>query len=138
MKKFISKLQFNPLFVNSQSGKRILLSNTLKAVMVVLLLFANSGFAAKSSPTSGEKPPRSTHHQTTKCWACNGSGQCSNCSGTGKLQCYNCGGTGSITDPYTGKTTTCNVCRGTGQVHCNHCNGSGTCSVCHGTGQTGK
>jgi hypothetical protein len=92
------------------------------------------------------------------CGACNGTGKCPACQGTGETRCNTCQGTGSQRCGVCsgkGKTTmltpdgpveqACIRCDGTGKIACTSCMGSGThkcyqcrggaCIYCRGTGR---
>lgn len=60
---------------------------------------------------------------TVPCPKCDGSGNCTNCGGTGKVDCDNCDGSGR-----------CPHCDGWGEVDCQRCDGTGiiTCPDCGG------
>ena len=74
-------------------------------------------------------------HGTGKiCQSCGGTGDCLNCSGTGKTRCSLCSGTGK---------EGCFICSGAGTADCDACGGSGTdymsgepCEDCGGSGKT--
>jgi RecJ-like exonuclease len=67
---------------------------------------------------------------TADCSACNGSGSCTNCDGTGQTTFYMVGST----EPH---YMTCTWCKGSGK--CGACGGSGqktsNCNACNGRGQ---
>lgn len=64
-----------------------------------------------------------------KCPRCEGSGQCSDCQGTGQIPCPNCEGSGQRTSSR-GSTYPCKSCKGQGQVDC-----SPRCPSCEGSGE---
>ena len=77
--------------------------------------------------------PLSSYGAEKKCSSCNGSGSCTVCMGTGKMQCVGCYGTGKRSSG-----DKCTSCKGTGKVSCPTCKGSGKCKTCIGTGKTGS
>lgn len=68
------------------------------------------------------------------CTACNSTGQCGYCNGSGGLPCACCNATGNEIDS-NGQTVICHCCNGSGKIFCRNCNGSGKCGTCHGSGQ---
>lgn len=64
----------------------------------------------------------------SNCPRCEGTGQCVECKGTGKVTCPTCQGTGKRTTP-NGTEFDCKTCKGTGQIDC-----ALKCDSCQGTG----
>jgi hypothetical protein len=133
MKKSIFKKTPFSLYAYPRT-KSVFSANAIKVLFMALLLLAGSGFTVRANVNPPAKIHKTAHHHARKCWACNGSGKCSSCSGTGQKTCWHCGGSGTIRDYYNDKTTDCNICGGKGTLRCGSCDASGLCSTCHGTG----
>ncbi|MBX3401600.1 MAG: hypothetical protein KF873_22955 [Gemmataceae bacterium] len=100
---------------------------------------------SKSSPTP---PPDGSTSDTTetveqkctacagggkvhgRCAACNGSGRCPACAGSGGQKCKSCDGKGQI--PGRRLNPDCSYCNGTGRTACPKCDGGRACSKCDG------
>ncbi len=71
---------------------------------------------------------RAGYSVKTNCPRCEGSGQCIECKGSGKVACPTCQGSGECTTPR-GTTFKCKSCQGSGSIAC-----PVTCDSCQGSG----
>jgi hypothetical protein len=69
----------------------------------------------------------------TSCGACDNTGKCSKCDGSGVTTCKCCGGLALISDSINSKF--CSSCNGTGKIVCSKCEGSKKCTTCKGKGK---
>lgn len=67
---------------------------------------------------------------TGRCDACNGTGLCQTCSGSGGQRCKMCDGRGQI--PGRIRNPDCSYCNGRGEVACAKCDGKRVCGRCEG------
>jgi DnaJ-class molecular chaperone len=71
------------------------------------------------------------------CRDCGGTGLCTNCNGSGRIQCVHCDDgfiphdTWGYDDNPFQSIEPCNYCNGTGHIPCPDCYGSGLCDICN-------